>query len=74
MRLLAIALALAVAASVRHIDTSYDELLMSGVPRTEARERVRNEVGEILDRWRSRGAGEAPASETDRDHTMTTKS
>ena len=49
------AVALAVAASVRHIDTSYDELLMSGVPRTEARERVRDEVGEILDRWRSRG-------------------
>jgi hypothetical protein len=59
------AITLAVAASVRHTDTSYDELLMSGVPRTEARERVRDEVREILDVWRSQVPGEAPASGTD---------
>lgn len=46
------AIALAVAASVRHLDTRYDELLMSGVSRGEARERVRREVERILDRWR----------------------
>jgi hypothetical protein len=51
------AIAVAVAASVRHIDTSYDELLMSGVPRTEARERVRAEVWEILDAWQSQFRG-----------------
>ncbi len=38
------AVALAVAASVRHVDTSYDELLMSGVPRPQARERVAPDV------------------------------
>ena len=43
------AISLAVAASVRHLDTGYDELLMSGVPRAEARERVRGDVDEILD-------------------------
>jgi hypothetical protein len=46
------AIALAVAASVRHQDTGYDELLMSGITRAEARERVRPEVERILDRWR----------------------
>jgi hypothetical protein len=46
------AIALAVAASVRHLDTRYDELLMSGMSRAEARERVRPEVEWILDRWR----------------------
>lgn len=52
------AIALAVAASVRHLDTRYDELLMSGMSRAEARERVRPEVGLILDRWRG-GRGSA---------------
>lgn len=47
------AIALAVAASVRHVDTSYDELLMCGVSRAEARERVLPEVREVLSRWRS---------------------
>ncbi|MHB8324309.1 MAG: DUF2293 domain-containing protein [Candidatus Dormibacteria bacterium] len=46
------AVALAVAASVRHEDTGDDELLMSGVPRAAARERVRSEVQEILGSWR----------------------
>ncbi len=43
---------LAVAASVRHIDTGYDELLMSGVDRETARDRVRDHVEEILNAWR----------------------
>lgn len=43
------AVTLAVAASVRHEDTGYDELLMSDVPRRdEAREQVRSEVQRIL--------------------------
>jgi hypothetical protein len=45
------ALALAVAASVRHEDTRYDELLMSGVSRDDARHRVRSEVERVLERW-----------------------
>ncbi len=45
------ALRLAVAASVRHRDTGYDELLMSGVDRTEARLLVRGEVERILEEW-----------------------
>lgn len=46
----------AVVASVRHTDTDYDGLLMSGVPRAVARDRVRPRVDEILDRWRRRDA------------------
>ena len=48
-----LAVTLAVAASVRHEDTRYDELLMSGVPRGEAREQVRSEVQRILGNWRA---------------------
>jgi hypothetical protein len=43
----------AVVASVRHVDTSYDELLMAGVPRAEARERVENDLHDVLEVWRS---------------------
>lgn len=46
------ALELAVAASVRHVDTRYDELLMSGVDRAEARELVRDEVERVVADWR----------------------
>jgi hypothetical protein len=47
------AVALAVEASVRHVDTRYDELLMSGVGRAEARERVRRDVDNRVQEWRS---------------------
>jgi hypothetical protein len=47
------ALVSAVVASVRHEDTDYDAQLMAGVPRDEARARVRAAVDEVLDRWRS---------------------
>lgn len=47
------ALELAVTASVRHRDTPYDELLMSGTDRGEARERVADTVNTILDAWRT---------------------
>jgi hypothetical protein len=46
---------LAVGASVRHEDTGYDELLMSGVPRAAAREQVRSEVCKILESWQAPG-------------------
>ncbi len=46
------ALVSAVVASVRHEDTGYDALLMSGVERDTARARVRGEVDAVLDRWR----------------------
>ncbi|MGB2920626.1 MAG: DUF2293 domain-containing protein, partial [Mycobacterium sp.] len=47
------AIRLAVAASVRHVDTDYDDLLMSGLDRDDARHRVRDRVDEILDTWRA---------------------
>jgi hypothetical protein len=43
----------AVAASIRHVDTDYDELLMSGVDREEARHQVHERVEEVLSDWRS---------------------
>jgi hypothetical protein len=46
------ALTAAVAASVRHTDTAYDELLMRGTPRVEARALVRPQIERILDGWR----------------------
>jgi hypothetical protein len=45
------AVMLAVIASVRHQDTGYDELLMAGVPRGEARARVRPDIDRILAAW-----------------------
>lgn len=46
------AIELAVTASVRHRDTRYDELLMSGRERGQARAEVRAEVARVLGRWR----------------------
>jgi len=46
------AIELAVAAAVRHEDTRYDELLMRGVERAEARAEVRDQVARVLDAWR----------------------
>ena len=47
------AVTLAVVAAVRHTDTPYDDLLMSGVDRDEARWRIEAQVEEILERWRA---------------------
>ena len=47
------AITLAVVASVRHEDTGYDSLLMSGVGRDVARDRVRPAVDRILSAWRT---------------------
>lgn len=45
------AVRLAVVASIRHLDTAYDRLLMDGMPRTDARERIRPDVDRVLERW-----------------------
>jgi hypothetical protein len=47
------AIELALRAAVRHEDTRYDELLMDGATRAQARERVRPEVKRTLERWRA---------------------
>ncbi|MBB5894706.1 DUF2293 domain-containing protein [Kutzneria kofuensis] len=41
----------AVVASVRHEDTDYDALLMKGVPRQEARDRIWQRIDEVLTSW-----------------------
>ncbi|MFJ6081888.1 DUF2293 domain-containing protein [Streptomyces sp. NPDC092369] len=46
----------AVVASVRHVDTPYDQLLMSGVARHEARRRIGAAVEDVLLGWRAEGA------------------
>ncbi|WP_037683361.1 DUF2293 domain-containing protein [Streptomyces cellulosae] len=45
----------AVVASVRHVDTPYDQLLMSGVARQEARRRIAGAVETVLGGWREAG-------------------
>lgn len=45
------AMTLAVVASVRHEDTDYDSLLMSGVPRDVARERIKATIDRVLRAW-----------------------
>ena len=45
------AITLAVVASVRHHDTDYDSLLMSGVPRDVARDRIRPDIDRTLASW-----------------------
>lgn len=46
------AIELAVAAAVRHQDTRYDELLMSGLERAQARAEVRADLARVVDGWR----------------------
>jgi hypothetical protein len=46
------AVEMAVVASIRHRDTDYDDLLMSGADRADARDRVREQVDDVLERWR----------------------
>ncbi|MFJ7072506.1 DUF2293 domain-containing protein [Streptomyces sp. NPDC098781] len=48
-----VAVTSAVVASVRHLDTPYDHLLMSGVPRHEARRRIMAAVETRLRGWRA---------------------
>jgi hypothetical protein len=41
-----------VIASIRHRHTPYDELLMSGYSRAEARSRIRETLDAVLETWR----------------------
>ena len=50
------AVRLAVIAAVRHEDTRYEELLMRGVPRAEARELVYDDVDQVLRGWLHHGS------------------
>lgn len=43
---------LSVLAHVRHTETQYDELLMRGVDRRDARMIVRDKIDRVLDDWR----------------------
>jgi hypothetical protein len=45
------AIKLAVVASIRHLDTDYDDLLMAGVPREEARGQIREVIDGVLAAW-----------------------
>jgi hypothetical protein len=49
------AVTLAVQASIRHEDTGYDDLLMSGLSRDEARARIRPAIDQILTDWSKQG-------------------
>jgi len=46
------ALTAGVIAAIRHNHTPYDEVLMSGYSRSDARDALRNVVDRVLDRWR----------------------
>lgn len=48
------AVRLAVKAHVRHAETNYDELLVRGVARYEARDNVQDRVADILREWESK--------------------
>jgi hypothetical protein len=50
------AVRLAVVASVRHVDTDYDALLMSGVDRESARAQVHQRVEDVVNAWRDGAA------------------
>lgn len=47
------AVRLAVTAHVRHVETDYDSLLVSGYERREARRHVQDEVSQVLNDWSS---------------------
>ena len=47
------AINLAVAVHVRHQETNYDELLLTGFERRQAREQVHAQVSHVLDEWQS---------------------
>ena len=46
------AITLAVVAAIRHGDTNYDDLLMAGIDRGEARQRIQVHVEQTLAQWR----------------------
>ena len=50
------AVRLAVTAHVRHAETHYDDLLLKGVERQQAREKVNSKVSQVLDQWEHGGS------------------
>ncbi len=60
------ALRLAAVAHIRHQHTDYDELLMSGMERQDARDSVRRQIEETLRRWRNSGNAQSQNLETQR--------
>ncbi|WP_329115719.1 DUF2293 domain-containing protein [Streptomyces sp. NBC_01465] len=52
----------AVRASVRHVDTPYDELLMSGTPRNAARAIVASAIEQVLTSWRTSAPNSVPTT------------
>lgn len=46
------AISLAVKAHIRHAETNYDDLLMRGMERWEARDIIESKMSEVLDDWR----------------------
>jgi hypothetical protein len=58
------AIDLAVRAHIRHRHTAYDDLLMTGWGRDEAREAVRDEVDETLGLWRDGRSGRTRITST----------
>jgi hypothetical protein len=55
------AITLAVVASIRHLDTAYDSLLMSGLPRELARDQVRSDIDRVLASWRAQDHHHSPS-------------
>ncbi len=74
------ALRLAVVAHVRHVHTRYDEMLMNGTPRQEARTAIAARIDEVLRRWQGQGVraetgepeqcGTHPAARLSREQTL----
>jgi hypothetical protein len=50
------AVRLAVTAHVRHAETNYDDLLLNGTERREARDKVYSNVSQVLDSWEHGGS------------------
>lgn len=58
------ALTLAAVAWIRHRRTAFDDLMMQGVDRAEAREWIRGAVDRVLEAWKTpAGAGRAAGAE-----------
>jgi hypothetical protein len=60
-----VAVWLATVAHVRHVHTSYDELLAEGYDRDAARHFVADETNEVLTRWRATRLLEPQAEDDD---------
>ncbi|MGQ4332332.1 DUF2293 domain-containing protein [Streptomyces hayashii] len=63
----------AVVASVRHVDTPYDRLLMSGLPRYEARRQIAAGVEARLRAWREGSPTHTEPEHTEPEHTEPTR-